>query len=466
VTLHHRRRRLTPVGLATLVCAGLGAVTLAAFGLGAVGGSQGSRRTTHPGGEAQARPGPESGRSAVRAQPVVSEAAIHAIITGPHPRPEGGIGSGIGATTGLVSTDGTVSDPQVVRDGSVLREVDPGDPSEYLGGDFRFTGVDAYELNTDWSFNEGCGTDVSIGQIDQLFSSLGPGTTVRVWFFQQFAIQQYGGPWDWAAMDRLVEAADHYGVHLIATLGNQDGTCDDGVWKDPSWYTTGWKTVDKNWGDNQVSFQQWVSMVVSRYASNPAILAWEPMNEPRPDTCTLAAGTPGWDCWNNRVCPDELTARDAVRGFFDQVGAEIHAIDPEALVSDGALEEPGCGWNTEADWDYVESSPGIDLVSIHDYTGTTPETAQSMSWYTDELATIGKPVFAGEDGDSNPTPTCSDYQTEISAWQTKVQDEFGTYGLVGWLWWNWSPSNPPVAASLCAPATDPLLTMIQDLRQI
>jgi hypothetical protein len=366
-----------------------------------------------------------------------------------------------GATTGLVSTDGTVSDPQVVRDGSVLREVDPGDPSEYLGGDFRFTGVDAYELNTDWSFNEGCGTDVSIGQIDQLFSSLGPGTTVRVWFFQQFAIQQYGGPWDWAAMDRLVEAADHYGVHLIATLGNQDGTCDDGVWKDPSWYTTGWKTVDKNWGDNQVSFQQWVSMVVSRYASNPAILAWEPMNEPRPDTCTLAAGTPGWDCWNNRVCPDELTARDAVRGFFDQVGAEIHAIDPEALVSDGALEEPGCGWNTEADWDYVESSPGIDLVSIHDYTGTTPETAQSMSWYIDELATIGKPVFAGEDGDSDPTPTCSDYQTEISAWQTKVQAEFGTYGLVGWLWWNWSPSNPPVAASLCAPATDPLLTMIQ-----
>jgi hypothetical protein len=36
---------------------------------------------------------------------------------------------------------------------------------------------------------------------------------------------------------------------------------------------------------------------------------------------------------------------------------------------------------------------------------------------------------------------------------------------VGWLWWNWSPSNPPVAASICAPSTDPLMDMIQSLKQ-
>jgi mannan endo-1,4-beta-mannosidase len=462
----NRRRSSANLGRTALVLgAAFGSVVLAMFGLGVVGGG----RVRHPAVPSSNRAPQRSaaGQTKFRQvkQPVVSFAAMHSVIAGPDPHPEGGMGSSLEASTGLTSTDGKSTEPQVVRDGSVLREVDPTKPSQYLGGDFTFAGVDAYELNTDWNFNEGCGSMETVGQIDQLFSSLGPDAVVRVWFFQQFAIQQYGGPWDFAPMDRLIAAADQYGVHLIATLGNQDGTCDDGVWKDPSWYTTGWKTLDKNSGDNQVSFQQWVKMVVSRYASNPAILAWEPINEPRPDTCTLAAGTPGPSCWNSRVCPDEIAARDAVRGFFDQVGAEIHAIDPDALISDGALEEPGCGWNTEADWDYVESSPGIDLVSLHDYTGTTPETPQSMAWYTDEIQTIGKPVFAGEDGDNDSTPTCSAYQTEISNWQTKIRAEFGHYGLVGWLWWNWSPSNPPVAASICAPSTDPLMDMIQSLKQ-
>jgi hypothetical protein len=366
-------------------------------------------------------------------------------------------------TTGLVSTTGTVTEPQVVRDGSVLREVNPVDPSQYLGGDFTFAGVDAYELNTDWSVNLGCGSMETLGQIDSLFSSLGAHAVVRAWFFQQFAVNKYSGQWDWSGIDQVVQAADEYGVHLIATLGNQDGTCDDGVWKDPSWYSSGWKTLDKIASDNIVSYQQWVQTVVSRYASNPAILAWEPMNEPRPDTCTLPAGTPGWDCWNNRVCPSEITARDAVRSFFDQVGAEIRAVDPEALISDGALEEPGCGWGTEADWDYVESSPGIDLVSIHDYSGTAPISAEGLSWYEDEVNTIGKPLFAGEDGDSDTISTCSQDQAEISAWQSKVQEELGPDRFVGWLWWNWSPSNPPVAPSLCAPGPDPLVTMIQAL---
>jgi aryl-phospho-beta-D-glucosidase BglC (GH1 family) len=370
-------------------------------------------------------------------------------------------------TTGLSSTSGSVTEPQVVRDGSVLREVNPVDPSQYLGGDFRFAGVDAYELNTDWNFNWGCGSPETSTQIDSLFSSLGTHAVVRVWFFQQFAINEHTGVWDWDAMDKLVQAADAYGVHLIATLGNQDGTCDDGVWKDPSWYSSGWKTLDKNWGDDIVSYQQWVQTVVSRYASNPAILAWEPINEPRPETCTLAAGTQGWNCWNNLTCPSEITARDAVRSFFDEVGAEIRAVDPEALISDGALASPGCGYATEADFDYVASSPGIDLVSLHDYTGTTNQSARSLAWYLDEMNTIGKPVFAGENGDysyyADDPVTCADETAEMAAQSVKAHTELDGFGFVGWLWWNWDTAQAPTSPGPCAPGPDPLLGLVQQL---
>jgi hypothetical protein len=370
---------------------------------------------------------------------------------------------GVGST-GLASTDGTATEPQVVRDGSALREVDPASPSQYLPGDITFAGVDAYELNTDWSYNLGCGTDVSTSQIDTLFASIHRGAVVRVWWFQQFALNQWTGQRDWAAMDRLVADADQYGVHLIATLGNQDGTCDDGVWKGPSWYESGWKTLDKNWGDDTVSFQQWVRLVVSRYASNPAILAWEPMNEPRPDTCTLAPSALGWTCWNDVTCPSELEARDSVRDFFDQVGAEIRAIEPEALISDGALEEPGCGWTSEADWDYVESSPGIDLVSLHDYSGPVNQTAQALAWYLDEEKSIGKPVYSGENGDYSYDPTsCSNETAEMEGQTSKALTEIDDFGFVGWLWWNWDPSQAPTSASACAPGPDPLMTLIQQL---
>jgi hypothetical protein len=370
-------------------------------------------------------------------------------------------------STGLASTTGTEVEPQVVRDGSVLREVNPADSSQYSGGDFTFAGVDAYELNTDWSVNLGCGGMETQVQLDALFSSLGPHAVVRVWFFQQFAVDKYTGQWNWSAIDQVVDTADAYGVHLIATLGNQDGTCDDGVWKDPSWYSSGWKTLDTNWGDNIVSYQQWVQTVVSRYASNPAILAWEPINEARPQTCTLAARTLGWDCWNNLVCPSEITARDAVRSFFDEVGAEIRSIDPEAVISDGALASPGCGYATEADYDYVETSPGIDLVSIHDYTGTTNQTAQSLAWYLDEMRTIGKPVFAGENGDyayyADDPPTCSEETTEMNAQSVKAHTEMDQFGLVGWLWWNWDTTQAPASPSPCAPGPDPLLALVQQL---
>lgn len=352
-----------------------------------------------------------------------------------------------------------------MRYGSKLASIDPADPSRFLDPNWKFAGVDAYELNTYWGLNLGCGSMESQAQIDDLFASLGSGAVVRVWFFQQFAIDAVSGKWNWAAIDRVLQSARLRGVHLVATLGNQDGTCEDGVWKDPSWYTSGWTQTGKNWGDNLVSYRQWVQAVVSRYKADPAILAWEPINEPRPDTCALGPGTLGWSCWDHRACPDEQAATTAVRGFFDQVGAEIRAIDPNHLISDGALALPGCGFLTESDFDAVVSSPGIDLVSLHDYSGPQPLSPAGLLWYTDEISAIGKPVWVGENGDtatSGDLSTPVAVQSRLSAYTAKLDNELAG-GMVGWLYWFWGPTSP---TALVGAATSPSESLFPLMRQV
>lgn len=71
------------------------------------------------------------------------------------------------------STIATAETPQVVRDGVRLYQVNPANPAVALVGGYRFTGVDAYELNTWWGVNGGCGSMESTAQLASLFSTLG-----------------------------------------------------------------------------------------------------------------------------------------------------------------------------------------------------------------------------------------------------------------------------------------------------
>lgn len=364
------------------------------------------------------------------------------------------------------STIGTVSTPQVVRDGALLYQVNPTKPSTSLGGPYRFTGVDAYELNTWWGMNNGCGSMESNAQMQTLFSSLGSHAVVRVWFFQQFAINTGTHTWDWAAMDRTVADADAHGVHLIATLGNQDGTCDDDVWKSPSWYTSG----DAHTAPGMlVPYTQWVQAVVARYQGNPAIMAWEPMNEPRLDTCDMALAGSGPNCWNYRTCPDERGARDALRSFYDSIGSEIRAIDPNHLISDGAPPIGGCGTINYADWLYADASPGTDLLSFHDYSGTTAVSPITMGYFTQGSNALNKPIFAGENGGVDtsgdaPAPGCLTATNRAAEFRTKMNGEFGATGaFVGWLFWDWGPTNPITPTAACQYSTWPgesMMTML------
>ena len=114
-----------------------------------------------------------------------------------------------------------------------------------LGGvPVKFTGVDAYELGTDWGTNHGCGGMETPLQIASLFSSLAPSSLVRFWAFQgDLATDPTTHEINWAPIDEIFYLAAQYHVYLIPTITDQGGTCDGSHWQDPSWYTGGYKEV-------------------------------------------------------------------------------------------------------------------------------------------------------------------------------------------------------------------------------
>ena len=98
---------------------------------------------------------------------------------------------------------------------------------------------------------------------------------------------------------------------------------------------------------------------------------------------------------------DEAVAAAALRHFFDVVGAEIHALDPNHLVENGMLGGGQCGTESN-DYEYVSASPGIDVLSYHDYYTTGPPIGgdqwNGISVRLAQAGTLGKPIIAGESG--------------------------------------------------------------------
>ena len=125
---------------------------------------------------------------------------------------------------------------------------------------------------------------------DSLTAIAGSGrSVVRAWFFQDLATT--GGVRDWTAFDRSLTALTAHWLRAIVTLGNQWADCDQGYgYKNDAWYTTGYTTVDPV---GTVSYRDWVAEVVTRYADDPAVLAFEPLNEPEVKPSIDAGCSPG-----------------------------------------------------------------------------------------------------------------------------------------------------------------------------
>ena len=333
----------------------------------------------------------------------------------------------------------------------------------YLNGSpYHFVGVNAYEAGTDWGTNAGCGADLSDAQMNQLFASLPPNSLVRFWAFQgTIATNINTHQLDWAPIDRVFAAAAAHDQRLIVVITDRV-SCDGGHWQDPSWYAGGFKGVfnDPTTTDGPdhtpLSYWDYLQALVSRYESSPALGMWEPMSEAEASTCS-----PQYEptnCSGHQTCPDEAVAASALRYFFDTVGAEIHALDPKHLVESGLLGGGQCG-TQGSDYQYVSASPGIDVLSYHDYYGTAGlggDQWNGLAVRFAQMIDVGKPIVGGEVGiRAGTAPGCMStvVRYEVDLAEERNQAHHGSSGFVIW---NWVPTSSNTC-SLDVLPSDPLL---------
>jgi hypothetical protein len=331
------------------------------------------------------------------------------------------------------------------------------------GSAYRFVGVNAYEAATQWGTNAGCGAELSDTELNQLFSSLQPNSLVRVWAFQgSMATDVTTHQLDWGPLDRVFAAAAAHGQRLVVVLTDQGGTCDGGHWQDPSWYEGGFMNVynDPSTTDGRgltpLSYWSYLQAIVSRYRTSPALGMWEPISEAEASTCPPADEP--LNCSGNQTCPDEAVAASALRHFFDVVGTEIHSLDPSHVVESGLLGGGQCG-TQGADYETVSASPGIDVLSYHDYWGTSligGDQWNGLQVRLNQATALGKPIIAGESGEQAGTgPGCMSDEARNTSLEAKEQAQVrgDSSGLLAW---NWVP-DPSTSCSYDIAPGDPLL---------
>jgi hypothetical protein len=165
---------------------------------------------------------------------------------------------------------------------------------------------------------------------------------------------------------------------------------------------------------------------------------WEPMSEAEASTCP-AADEPG-NCSGHQTCPSESAAAGALEYFFTTVGDEIHQLDPSKLVEAGFLGGGQCG-TSGSDYQSVGASPGIDVLSVHDYYGAAPmggDQWNGMAVRFSQARALNKPIITGEAGiqAGNGQAACVSLQQRAAALSAKMQAQFAA-GDSAFLVWDW-----------------------------
>ena len=355
---------------------------------------------------------------------------------------------GLGATTTTESAPATTAPPVVPPPSPITARLAVRDGRLLVDGERRpVLGVNVAGAASVLRLGAPCG-NVEVDP-DQLFSVLPDRAMVRVWFTQRMATDIGRVTRDWSAVDAVVAAAERAPNRpiLLVTLATGSGDCDGGRWRDRAWYAGGAGATEAGMPN---SYFGWVDEIVQRYASSPAIGAWEPVNEPDPSTCL--PGFQGSGCFGHTRC--DPGAAQALAGFFTTVGTRIRELDPGALVGTGGTG--WCGWADEDQVRTVESSPGIDLVSAHDYHADTEPVPLGVTLEVRRGRALGKPVIVGEVGMNAAGASGRTPHQRAELLQAKVTGQVAA-GADGVLLWVYGPGF----CELCIGPDDPVLALLR-----
>ena len=212
-------------------------------------------------------------------------------------------------------------------------------------------------------------------------------------------------------LDRVVASAKKHGIGLIPSLFWNHSCVPDLVGEPmDSWASPGSQT--------QAWMRRYVREIVSRYANEPAIWAWELGNEFSLQASLPNAaehrppihpelGTPA-----SRSARDDMTY-DMVRAVFEAFAKEVRKHDPHRLIVSGDSFPRLSAWHQlhEGSWKHdtpeqfadilVRMNPDpIDGISLHAYEDDDQRMAGAMA----VARKSGKPLFVGEVGSPGESP--------------------------------------------------------------
>jgi mannan endo-1,4-beta-mannosidase len=306
-----------------------------------------------------------------------------------------------------------------------------------IGGKaFTFAGFNIWQANS----LSNCGASLGKGTgLDTALTDIGSGAGVfRTWFFQREAT--IGGARDWSAFDHTLAVAKAHGVRVIATLGNQWGSCESPTsqYKWASWYTGGYKT--QVLPQNLVPYRDWVAEVVARYKDDPTIAMWQLMNEAEVKVDNTSTCAPASDLYN----------------FAVDVSGLIKSIDPNHLVSLGTMGGSQCG-SQGSDYALINSPSTIDVCEFHDYGHETEAMPANLVRDLAACNAMGKPLFVGESG-IKATSVGGTLADRAAAFDAKCKAMFAA-GVKGFLVWSWNNGGATTGNWPVGPG-DPSLSVI------
>jgi mannan endo-1,4-beta-mannosidase len=308
------------------------------------------------------------------------------------------------------------------------------------GKPFRFTGLNIYNAN---SRGECWYTMASGSALDDALNAIGSGKKViRAWFFQTLATN--AGQRDWSGFDHTLDVARDRGYKVIATLANQWPDCEPVAgYKDASWYGGGYMNPDPG---GTVSYRTWATQVAARYKDDPAVLAWQLMNEAEVKPAPVG--------------PCAANAPALLKSFAADVSAAVKSADPNHLISLGTLGSGQCGAQG-SEYQDVHDVSTIDLCEYHDYNeASTPipgDQWNGLQVRLDQCKALGKPVFVGETG-IKPSEVGGTLASRAAAFEAKFRAQFSA-GVVGELVWAWSNQGSTLA-DYDVGAGDPVLDVL------